>query len=201
MDHVHLSLSSIIILSAFFLTILPPSYCVGVEQPSVVCNCPYNCGSLINIPYPFWEGSRPPYCGQHGYNLSCRNNEYPVLRFDALEFRVLNINTSTRTFTIARSDICEGPCALLPEFHNITLNFALFDYASTVQDITLLYDCPPPQDNIPPAPNRFNWSQFEVSDGKSNALHSRRIPLGHPAFSTTCSGMQPQYQGSDSPEC
>jgi len=133
MDHVHLSLSSIIILSAFFLTILPPSYCVGDEQPSVVCNRPYNCGSLINIPYPFWEGSRPPYCGQHGYNLSCRNNEYPVLRFEALEFRVLNINTSTRTFTIARSDICEGPCALLPEFHNTTLNFTLFDYASTVQ--------------------------------------------------------------------
>ncbi|XP_062158442.1 LEAF RUST 10 DISEASE-RESISTANCE LOCUS RECEPTOR-LIKE PROTEIN KINASE-like 2.8 [Alnus glutinosa] len=162
-----------------------------MNKPSVVCNRPYNCGSLINIPYPFWGDSRPEYCGQHGYNLNCRNNEYPVLRFEALEFRVLNINTSTRTFTIARSDICEGPCALLPEFHNTTLNSALFDYASTVQDITLLYDCPPPQDNIPPAPNRFNCSQFEVSDGKSNALHRRRIPLGHPASSTTCSGMQP----------
>jgi hypothetical protein len=66
MDHVHLSLSSIIILS--FLTILPPSDCVGDEQPFVMCNRPYNCGSLINInPYPFWGDSWPEYCGQHGH--------------------------------------------------------------------------------------------------------------------------------------
>jgi len=143
----------------------------------VVCNRPYNCGSLINIPYPFWEDSRPQSCGQHGYNLSCRNNDYPVLRFEELEFRVLNINRANGTFTIARSDLWEGPCALTPEFHNTTLNFTLFDYASTVQDITLLYGCPP-QENIPPAPNRFNCSQIGLSDGKNNAYIVDESPLG-----------------------
>jgi hypothetical protein len=175
MDHVHLSLSSIIILS--FLTILPPSYCVGDEQPFVVCNRPYNCGSLINIPYPFWGDSRPEYCGHYGYNLSCRNNEYPVLRFEALEFRVLNISTANRTFTIARLDLWDGPCpppSVL--FQTTTLNDT-FDYASTVQNITLLYDCPP-QDNKPAAPNRFNRSQFGVSDGKINAYIVDEFPLG-----------------------
>jgi len=161
MDHVHLSLSSIIILS-FFLTILPPSYCVGDEQPFVVCNRPYKCGSL-NILYPFWGDSRPQYCGLHGYNLSCRNNLYSVLKFEELEFRVLNINTATRTFTIARLDLWDGSCP--PLFQTTTLNYT-FNYASTVQNITLLYDCPP-QDNILAAPNRFNCSQYEVSDGKS----------------------------------
>jgi hypothetical protein len=176
MDHVHLSLSSIIILS-FFLTILPPSFCDSddVNDPFVVCNRPYNCGSLINIPYPFWEGSRPQYCGQHGYNLSCRNNEYPVLRFEELEFRVLNINTSTPTFTIARVDLWDGPCpppSVL--FQNTTLNYT-FDYASTVQNMTLLYGCP--QENIPPVPNRFNCSQIGVSDGKINAYILDNFPL------------------------
>jgi len=166
----------------------------------VVCNRPYNCGSL-NITYPFWEDSRPEYCGQHGYNLSCRNNEYPVLRFEALEFRVLNINPSTQTVTIARLDLWDGPCAPPPVlFQTTTLNYTLFDYASTVQNITLFYDCPP-QNNMLAAPNRFNCSQFGVSDGKINIyLRRRRTPLGHPVSSNTCRGMQPQYQGSDSRE-
>jgi hypothetical protein len=168
MDHVHLSLSSIIILF-FFLTILPPSFCDSddVDDPFVVCNRPYNCGSLINIPYPFWEDSRPEYCGHRGYKLSCRNNEYPVLRFEELEFRVLNINTSTPTFTIARVDLWDGPCPPSVLFQNTTLNYTLFDYASTVQNMTLLSGCP--QENIPPVPNRFNSSQIEVCDGKINA--------------------------------
>ncbi|XP_062158438.1 LEAF RUST 10 DISEASE-RESISTANCE LOCUS RECEPTOR-LIKE PROTEIN KINASE-like 1.2 isoform X1 [Alnus glutinosa] len=168
MDHVHLSLSSIIILS--FLTILPPSYCDEDEQPFVVCNLTYNCGRLNNITYPFWGDNRPEYCGQHGYNLSCRNNDYPVLRIEELEFRVLNINKSTRTFTIARLDLLDGPCPPPPHappvFQSTTLNHTLFDYASTVQNITLLYGCPL-QETIPPAPNRFNC--VGDSDGKINA--------------------------------
>jgi hypothetical protein len=60
--------------------------------------------------------------------------------------------------------------------HCSTLNYT-FNYASTVQNITLLYDCPP-QDNILAAPNRFNCSQYEVSDGKSNAYIVDESPLG-----------------------
>jgi hypothetical protein len=63
-------------------------------------------------------------------------------------------------------------------FQSTALNYTLFDYASTVENITLLYDCPAPQDNIPPAPNRFNCSQFGVSDGKSNAYIVDESPLG-----------------------
>jgi hypothetical protein len=130
-----------------------------------VCNRTYNCGSF-NIPYPFWGDSRPEYCGQHGYNLiSCRDNLYPVLRFEALEFHVLNISKSNRTLTIARLDLLGGPCPPPSvQFQTTTLNY-MFDYPLTVENITLLYDCPP-QDNIP---NRFNCSQFGVSDGKINA--------------------------------
>jgi len=141
---------------------------------------PINCGRrLNNITYPFWGDSRPEFCGQHGYNLSCHNNEYPVLRFEALEFRVLNISTANRTFTIARSDLWVGPCPPTPKFQNTTFNYSLFDYASTVQNITLLYDCPP-QVSILAAPNRFNCSQSGVCDGKINTyIVDDEQPLGN----------------------
>jgi hypothetical protein len=141
---------------------------------------PINCGRrLNNITYPFWGDSRPEFCGQHGYNLSCHNNEYPVLRFEALEFRVLNISTANRTFTIARSDLWVGPCPPTPKFQNTTFNYSLFDYASTVQNITLLYDCPP-QVSILAAPNRFNCSQSGVCDGKINTyIVDDEHPLGN----------------------
>jgi hypothetical protein len=124
------------------------------------------------------------YCCQELVWLSSswswdNDNEYLVLRFEELEFRVLNINTATRTFTIARLDLWDGPCpppSVL--FQTTTLNYTLFDYASIVENITLLYDCPPPQDNIPAAPNRFNCSQFGVSDGKINAYSVDKSTLG-----------------------
>jgi hypothetical protein len=179
MNHVHLSLSSIIILS-FFLTILPPSFCDGDDDdPFVVCNRPYSCGSLNNITFPFWGDSRPESCGHRGYKLSCRNNDYPVHEFEALEFRVLNINTSTRNFTIARVDLWEGPCPPTPKFQNTTFNYSLFDYASTVQNITLLYGCPAQEMyNITAAPNTFNCIQLGVIDGEINGYIVDESPLG-----------------------
>jgi hypothetical protein len=105
----HLSLSSIIIiLFLSFLTILPSSYC-NKDDPFVVCNSTYACGG-VNISFPFWGGGQPENCGQPGYELRCHNNEYPVLGFEGLDIRVLNINTSYPTFTIARLDLLVGPC-------------------------------------------------------------------------------------------
>ncbi|XP_059455082.1 LEAF RUST 10 DISEASE-RESISTANCE LOCUS RECEPTOR-LIKE PROTEIN KINASE-like 2.5 [Corylus avellana] len=162
----HLSLFSIIIILflSFFLTILPPSYC-NEDDPFVVCNRNYACGG-VKIPFPFWGGTRPQYCGDEDHELTCVNNEYPVLGFEALDFRVLNINTSSRSFTIARSDLWDGPCP--PKLLNTTLNLTLFDYRSNVQNITIFYGCPVLQDNnIPEASNSFNCSQG-VGDGKIN---------------------------------
>jgi hypothetical protein len=161
----HLSLSSIvIILFLYFFTILPTSYC-NEGDPFVVCNRNYACGG-VNIPFPFCGGTRPQYCGDEDHELRCVNNEYPVLGFEALDFRVLNINTSSRSFTIARSDLWDGPCP--PKLLNTSLNLTLFDYRSNVQNISIFYGCPVLQDNnIPEASNRFNCSQG-VSDGKIN---------------------------------
>jgi hypothetical protein len=169
----HLSLSSIIIiiqlfLISFFLTILPPSFCEE-DDPFVVCNRTHACGKL-NISFPFSGGNRRACCGQPGHELRCVNNdEYLVMGFEGLDFRVLNINTSYPTFTIARLDLWDGPCA--PKYKDTTLNYTLFDYASTVQNLTIFYGCPDVQDyNIPTLRNRFNCSQG-VPDEKFNAYY------------------------------
>ena len=141
MNSHYLALSSLITLF-FFLTILPPSYCTD-DVRFVECSCPFDCGWIKNISYPFWGGNRPEYCGIQGVELRCRDNEYPIISFEELEFRVLNINQSHYIMTIARLDLSNGPCPSTPKFVNTTLDFNNFDYYTpTDQNLTLFYNCP-----------------------------------------------------------
>ncbi|XP_042960590.1 LEAF RUST 10 DISEASE-RESISTANCE LOCUS RECEPTOR-LIKE PROTEIN KINASE-like 2.7 [Carya illinoinensis] len=139
------SLPSILLISFFIILtvlLLPPSYCIDDDLFYVECGRPYNCGSFRNIPFPFWiDDGRPDYCGRRdkGYELKCFNNEYPVLQFEELKFRVLNLNQSTNNMTIARMDLWGNLC---PEKKQTTaLNYNLYDYTSTVQNLTLFYRC------------------------------------------------------------
>ncbi|KAB1227105.1 hypothetical protein CJ030_MR1G001038 [Morella rubra] len=142
-----LSLSSVITLS-FFLTIFPPCYCDGNDQQLLECSRPYNCGSLNNIPFPFWGDGRPQYCGHQVHELSCRDNQYLVMEFGEIKFRVLNISQLSYRMTIARLDLWDRSCPDSPEaFLNTTLNFSVFDYPSTVENLTLFYGCSVP---LPP---------------------------------------------------
>ena len=137
MNSHYLSLSFIIILF-FFSTVLPPSYCT-VYEPFVRCSRPFGCGSIKNISYPFWGGHRLEYCGRKSFKLECHNDEYTVYRFKELEFRVLNITTSS--MTIARLDLWDTPCSR--KLLNTTLNYTEFSYASNFHNLTLYYGCSP----------------------------------------------------------
>ena len=137
MNSHYLALSSLITLF-FFLTILPPSYC-DADEYSDECSRPFNCGRIRDIPYPFWGGNRPELCGFPGFNLTCRDNEYPIIRIEDLEFLVLNINQSHPIMTIARFDLWNSPCP--PKIVNTTLDFNNFDYTPTDQNLTLFYGC------------------------------------------------------------
>ncbi|KAG6627501.1 hypothetical protein CIPAW_15G133100 [Carya illinoinensis] len=139
------SLPSILLISFFIILtvlLLPPSYCIDDDRFYVECGRPYNCGRFRNIPFPYWiVDDRPDYCGHRdkGYELECFNNEYPVLQFEELKFRVLNFNQSTNNMTIARMDLWGNLC---PEKKLTTaLNYTLYDYSSTVQNLTLFYGC------------------------------------------------------------
>ncbi|KAG6627507.1 hypothetical protein CIPAW_15G133600 [Carya illinoinensis] len=116
---------------------------------------------LWNLPtFPFWiNDSRPDYCGHRdkGYELECFNNEYPVLQFEELKFRVLNFSQSTNNMIIARMDLWGNLCPEKKPMTTITaLNYTLYDYSSTVQNQTLFYNCS--QAAPIPAGNRFECS-------------------------------------------
>ena len=138
MNSHYLALSSLITLF-FFLTILPPSYSNPVEYFDE-CSRPFNCGRIGNIPYPFWGVNRPENCGIQGFELTCRDNEYPIIRIEELEFLLLNINRAHPFMTIARLDLWNGPC--LPKLDNTSLDFNNFDYITPADlNLTLFYNC------------------------------------------------------------
>ena len=137
--HLHLALSSLITLS-FFLTILPPSYCTDNAR-FVECSIPFDCERIKNIPYSFLGENRSKLCSFQEFKLTCRDNEYPIIRIEELEFLVLNINQSQYIMTIARLDLWNSPCP--PKFVNTPLDFNNFKYYTpTDQNLILFYGCP-----------------------------------------------------------
>ncbi|XP_042962257.1 LEAF RUST 10 DISEASE-RESISTANCE LOCUS RECEPTOR-LIKE PROTEIN KINASE-like 2.1 [Carya illinoinensis] len=164
------SLPSILLISFFIiLTLLlqlPPSYCI--DDDLFYMECAYNCGSFRNIPFPFWiDDDRPDNCWHKDkeYELKCPNNEYPVLQFDELKFRVLNFIQFTSRMTIARVDLRDNLC---PEKRLTTvLDYTWYDYSSTVKNITLFYNCSRP--SLPGirfecSPGAWNISNYFVDD-------------------------------------
>ncbi|KAG2667468.1 hypothetical protein I3760_15G116600 [Carya illinoinensis] len=179
------SLPSILLISLFIiLTVLlqlSPSYCIDDDRFYVECGRPYHCGNFGNISFPYWiNDGRPDYCGHRykGYELECFKNEYPVLQFEDLKFRVLNFNQNTNNMTIARMDLWGNLC---PEENlNTSLNYTLYDYTSTVQNLTLFYDCSPavpiPVDNrFECSPGAWNINGYFVNDTLLSALNLSEI--------------------------
>ncbi|KAJ9682843.1 hypothetical protein PVL29_018715 [Vitis rotundifolia] len=99
-----------------------PRVVCGYNQQFVSCGAQYECGNM-DISYPFWGGSRPPYCGHPGFELTCDD-----------------INNSSHTLTVARADYWDSYCH--PTYVNTTLNESIFSYNATYTDVTLYYDCP-----------------------------------------------------------
>ncbi|XP_075661967.1 LEAF RUST 10 DISEASE-RESISTANCE LOCUS RECEPTOR-LIKE PROTEIN KINASE-like 2.1 [Castanea sativa] len=156
---IHLALSSLITLS-FFLAILPPSY-YAYDPRFVDCSRPYECGRIKDVSYPFWGVNRPEHCGRQGFKLECYDEEYPIIKFEKLEFLILNISESQNIMTIARWDLWNRSC---PRTNLSTiLNYSIFDYTSAVRNITLFYDCPSQVYTPIPVQNRFTCS-LEGSD-------------------------------------
>ncbi|KAK9054209.1 hypothetical protein SSX86_025287 [Deinandra increscens subsp. villosa] len=112
-------------------------------QPYDVCHQSVQCGD-IEFKYPFWGLGRPEYCGHPGFQLTCQFN-VTVLVLESVDYRVLDIDSSTQTITLARKDLWSIIC---PEYlHNTTYNSTLYNGDNFDQENASLYNrC---QDNIP----------------------------------------------------
>ncbi|KAA3455761.1 LEAF RUST 10 DISEASE-RESISTANCE LOCUS RECEPTOR-LIKE PROTEIN KINASE-like 1.2 isoform X2 [Gossypium australe] len=149
----------------FILIVLPVAYSDDHDL-FLECNQTFNCGTIQGIGYPFWSPTlRPSYCGHHGFELICQQNQSPVITINTQRFHVLDI-THPPLMTIAPVDTWEDPCP--QQFHNISLNHNLFDFAATIRNLTIFYGCPL-EDDIP-FQNRFNCGST-TSNGNTYAYY------------------------------
>ena len=92
-------------------------------RPYDVCGESVMCGNT-RLEYPFWGSTRPAYCGHPGFQLNCRSDVF-LLNYESVDYRVLQIDTSTQVITVARNDLWATFC---PQYlHNTTYNSTLFN--------------------------------------------------------------------------
>ena len=99
----------------------------------------FSCGEITNVGYPFWGAARPEACGNPQLKLTCEKNDTTIEILDVW-YRVLEMNTRTKTLTIAREDYVNGICS--PNFVNSSiLESKVLDNTTLLQNLTLVYGC------------------------------------------------------------
>ena len=124
----------------------------GIEDYYKECSSLVSCGNISNIGYPFWgDQFRPKYCGHSAFELVCpsRSRDRPVLHIhgehnDPAPREVLGINNSAMTIVLLDFDGPGFDHCIFP-FSNLTEAVAedLIEYSTSVENITLAYDCKP----------------------------------------------------------
>ncbi|XP_071916526.1 LEAF RUST 10 DISEASE-RESISTANCEUS RECEPTOR-LIKE PROTEIN KINASE-like 2.4 [Coffea arabica] len=184
------TLSFFLMITSFTLLHIPKSFSQD-QQQFETCSEPFRCGN-IDFTYPFWGGDRPESCGYPGLNLSCQGN-VPRFTVGPLAYRILSsVDTSSQTLTVARDDLWDNNCPQY--FLNTTLNFNIFSYPNTVDNIILFYNCTTA--NILQQPNQFNCTVnsttptanfFQTSSAANSNTRSActdniRVPINRAAF-------------------
>ncbi|XP_044505176.1 LEAF RUST 10 DISEASE-RESISTANCE LOCUS RECEPTOR-LIKE PROTEIN KINASE-like 1.4 isoform X2 [Mangifera indica] len=124
------------------------------------CSAPFHCANLENVSYPFWGASRPEYCGHPGYELDCAG-EFAEVTILKIDYKVLEVNYSSRTLTVAMEDYWDNICPL--KLVDGSIDFSLFNYTSDTENITLYYRCPALLEDISAEllPFQFNCSSAD----------------------------------------
>ena len=140
----------------FLSAVIPRAVCED-DEGFVRCGEEYECGNLkTKIGYPFWGGDRPEYCGYPGFELDCQGAA-PEFTMNDANYKVLDINNSTNTVTVARADYWNSNCP--SKYVSTALNTSLFSYNSTTySDLTLYYQCI----YLISIPNQFNCSNNDT---------------------------------------
>ncbi|XP_065628801.1 LEAF RUST 10 DISEASE-RESISTANCE LOCUS RECEPTOR-LIKE PROTEIN KINASE-like 1.4 isoform X5 [Quercus suber] len=116
----------------------------SVNNSDECYQAPFDCGPFKNLSQPFTSQTRPANCAQpqHEFLLTkCdpTDTESPELTIPPLRYRVLRLNQTDKTMTLARSDLWENTC--LTEFTNTSLGSTILNYTSDNEDLTIYYGC------------------------------------------------------------
>ncbi|XWS50752.1 hypothetical protein CRYUN_Cryun12cG0114300 [Craigia yunnanensis] len=150
-----LSTPTISIFTFFFISlfILPISHSQDDENFEL-CFSPFKCGDIENLKFPFWTEDRPQFCHQEGFNLTKCEDPQPVINIGGNEFRLIYLNNSTYTMTIARNDLWEQICPSNPI--TVELDNPFLRYSQTNQKSTFFYNC---NSSLPPPAIKFECTQ------------------------------------------
>ncbi|KAH1086109.1 hypothetical protein GYH30_017879 [Glycine max] len=142
-NHIPMLLTSLRTISWLLLTTLPQSQSqTPADHSFSVCNeQSYNCGTLSNISYPFWGLNRSRQCGRGGdaFKLTCHDDKTTSIRIATQNFTVKDINITAQTMILVRADLALNVCS--PQFGDTYLSPSLFQYGSSVYNITIFYNC------------------------------------------------------------
>ncbi|KAL3735275.1 hypothetical protein ACJRO7_024412 [Eucalyptus globulus] len=133
----------------------------GVDDQSYLnCSSTIQCGGLQNVSYPFWGLNRASYCGLSEFELTCQDNATALVTIVNQAYRVLRIDNTSPSMTVARNDywntIC--PSNLINTTQDITSPFSYT--TDTVANLTLYYGCPP---STSPTTSMIASSQFNCT--------------------------------------
>ncbi|XP_045792615.1 LEAF RUST 10 DISEASE-RESISTANCE LOCUS RECEPTOR-LIKE PROTEIN KINASE-like 2.4 [Trifolium pratense] len=100
----------------------------------------YSCGNLSNIYYPFWGQNRPSKCGAgKPFYLNCDKNNITTILLYSQNFTVLDINTTSYTMKLKRTDLSQNLCS--PQFGETYFDPTGLFHSSSM-DISIYYNCP-----------------------------------------------------------
>ncbi|PRQ23714.1 putative wall-associated receptor kinase, galacturonan-binding domain-containing protein [Rosa chinensis] len=145
----NISSSLLLIILTIFLFHVPNSLSVD-DELYLDCSQSFECSNVESIGYPFWGSNRPEYCGFPDFKLNC-SGDAPSISIQEQEFRVLSINQSESSLTVARVDywnnVCPGSLTNTTTIENSSSR--VLQYASDVQQLLLFYACPPLNISLP----------------------------------------------------
>lgn len=104
------------------------------------CGQMFQCGN-ITAGFPFWGGNRPDYCGHTWLELHCNNKNSTSLIISDQEYSVLDIDQTSYTLTLARTDLLGSFCSA--KFNTTTLPPNIFDPSPNAKNLTVSYLCDP----------------------------------------------------------
>ena len=135
------------------------------NEKYLTCDALFNCSNLVNLSYPFWASNRPNYCGHPSFQLDCSSN-VPQINITTMNYSVLEINNSSQTLKVARTDYLDTICPAA--FVNTTIDNNLFSYVTSDDtNLTLYYNCPTPLAALP----NLAFYQFNCSINNTNFIN------------------------------
>uniref|UniRef100_A0A1J3FJ69 non-specific serine/threonine protein kinase n=1 Tax=Noccaea caerulescens TaxID=107243 RepID=A0A1J3FJ69_NOCCA len=135
--------SSLLLIVYVFFSVAGLTSCFSNDQRYEKCRLLPRCGSgpslFPNITYPFWGNniSKPSFCGQKEFELSCKENQNLTIEIKNITLRIVSANLSDKTITVADDSLLEGACSKILSFNGDNR----FGLSPKTQKIDL-FDCP-----------------------------------------------------------